>query len=259
MAKYESEALVLRATPYSESSQVLRLLTPDGTLNALARGSAKKSNNFQGPLDHHLVIEATIALRQDWQALHTLTRARHIEWFPALERSLRAFGAAEVIREVLLHTPIPEQDAAFYLTLSRKALTALGTKARSLSVATRFLANWIQHNGLTPELQHCVETGREASGKSAVVLSYREFGLLARRDALERPDTQKISAAALRLLWRVLDLKDSGEREFALPLWNEAFIVCRRITELSLGREIRAAQFLLHEERVANAGQRRSA
>lgn len=248
MDRLDTSALVLRALPYSETSQVVRLLAPEGVHNALAKGIKRPKSTMGGPLDNFVVADIELSLRRGHDALHILTKCRHVEWFQKLHESLPAWHAAELVREVLLSTPTPDADAISTLDLTLKALRALNSGQPPVPVAVRFLASLLRLHGLTPDLFACVKTGRVASGTTAVTLSLRESGLLSPAAAKGAPETVTLSPKLLALL-RVAFEPQKNSAEFSHELWLRALEIVAKLTEHALGHYLQTPAALLAEVR----------
>jgi|GEM_PF-4089872 len=252
-------ALVLRTQPYSETSQLLRVLGPEGIVNMLARGITRKTNRFGGPFDVLEIGEFTYRVKRtkELNPLREMIAASHREWFPGLRDSLQSYCGAELIREILLSAPLPDAEATETLHLALLALRALEEGKSPLAVGARFISTLLTNWGLPPELYHCMATGREASGKASVEFSLREQGLLsppAVKRALEEghpeSDLIRLTPSLLALL---RGLFTSGAKLGASQrsTWNEAFLFCEVQLQMALGRTLQSTPLLLAECKVS--------
>ncbi len=105
MATASGEGLVIRALDYSNTSQILLLLTQDGPVSLLAKGSRRPTNNFQGPIDHMSLISAEWTPPKEPDGIGALRKARQIWWPVRARLHLRTWLAMEVIREAALGMP----------------------------------------------------------------------------------------------------------------------------------------------------------
>ena len=98
----DTDAVVLHAFEYLESSRILRLATRDaGVVSALARGARRPKSRFGGSLDLFTGGVAHLAMRpgRDLQTLSGFdaTRARH-----GLAADLDRFTAASALSELAM-------------------------------------------------------------------------------------------------------------------------------------------------------------
>ncbi|MCK6440018.1 MAG: DNA repair protein RecO [Planctomycetes bacterium] len=245
MPELHTEAIVLRVTPYSETSQVLRLLTPHGMRSILARGIKRPRNAFGGPADILTVLEADIAVKRGHDPLHMLSRARQTIWFPNLRHSLTVYYGAEYLREIALAIPTPDHDAPKTFDLMLRALAALNDGHLPVAVDARFAAAILRLHGLEPQLGHCVVSGDEVNDNTAL-FSHLESGLVSSKQASHAPDAVRMRPEVIDLLRRIFDTNRS-EGEFRIDFWLAAFNVCTRLMELGVGRMLRVPPLLLAE------------
>ncbi len=112
MRRQRSRAVVLRSWPWSETSLVLRVLTPAaGTVGLLARGACRPKSGLLGVLDtwHHVEIEYG---GSDKAELRSLWRAELLEAFPGLARDPERLGVAAVAAELAELAAPPGMPAA---------------------------------------------------------------------------------------------------------------------------------------------------
>ena len=162
MPVHKSAILTLRCTDWSETSQVVHLLSREvGRLRCLAKGSRRSRNPFSGPLDRWMLGEAVFSVAHP-NRLATLMELYETERFAGLHRSLPAYYAAAAVTELVLAL-VPEMDpqpAVFDLaegTLSRlAAVEPDACRAVAFAFALRLLALL----GYGPPTDRCVECGR---------------------------------------------------------------------------------------------------
>ena len=127
MSRHESLAVVLRRWPYSESSQVVHLLTPHaGLVPVLAKGVNKLQSGQAGVLDTHALIRVHYSESRD-RELRTLTRCELLDRFSSLSRRIDALNAAALLAELAeLAAPpdTPSSEVFLFLVESLQALDA---------------------------------------------------------------------------------------------------------------------------------------
>lgn len=200
MAMTKTHALCLRKVDFSETSQVLTLLTEElGTVGAIAKGAKREKSSTGGPLDLMCLYSLALYDRSRRGTLSILAQAELVDFFPAAREKFAAFRAAESIRELLLSIEVPAQDGASILLLAVRALRALGRGGDDLALA-RFAWGLLRVLGVQPEVNCCIVSGREPSGKVEVTFSLREMGLVAPPFNQNRGDLVRLAPATLAAL-----------------------------------------------------------
>ncbi len=162
--------ILLRSHPYSESSRILRFLTPGhGIVSLVGRCVRKRGSQGKGAPDTFGRGTLVFSHRSD-RDLHTLRDFTPRGAALGLGRDLRRFYGASVIAELLLVHTLEEEDATLFDWVS-EVLDRLGTApieeipGWTLSGAWRTLAQL----GFPPELERCVQcagpVGREQEGE----------------------------------------------------------------------------------------------
>ncbi len=111
------DAFLLHRRPYSNSSEILHFLTPQGMVNCLAKGSKKTRSPFFGHLQPF--IATSIAWRGQ-SGLKTLTQAEQIARPPEVDYNNRV--AMMYVNEILMLLRI---DEALYCEIHPKYLGCL--------------------------------------------------------------------------------------------------------------------------------------
>ncbi|MCH2100990.1 MAG: DNA repair protein RecO [Planctomycetes bacterium] len=152
MSRHESLAIVLRRWPYSESSQVVHLLTPHaGLVPALAKGSNKLQSGQAGVLDTYSLIRVYYSEKRD-RDLRTLTRCELLDRFSSLSRRVDALNAAALLAELAeLAAPPDTPSSEAYLFLV-ESLQALNQGAQGTSFLVPRLLRASELLGLQPDL-----------------------------------------------------------------------------------------------------------
>ena len=205
MALCKAEAITIRLTDYSETSQVAALYTREfGCLGALAKGAKRPRNNFEGRLDllcHSQIVFA----RKKRTTLHTLTECKLLDRFMGLRadvsRLYAALYAAELVREM---TPLEEsQPPVFDLLLDtlRSLSDGEDVDPRLLLFEARMLAL----AGYAPRLSACAGCGTEQLPRSSVVYSPLVGGVLCRECRGLDPKAVGVPRGALDVLERLTD------------------------------------------------------
>ncbi len=160
MSLATSPAILLRSHPYSESSRILRFLTPDhGIVALVGRGVRKGGSRGRGALDTFGRGTLVFTHRPD-RDLHNLRDFTPEGASLGLGRDLRRFYGASIVAEILLLHALEEGDRALFDWVA-EVFGRLGTAPDAdvpgwiVSGAWRTLALL----GFPPELERCVQCG----------------------------------------------------------------------------------------------------
>lgn len=165
MPHEKTRAIVLRATDYSESSQVLALCTESsGQVHAIAKGSrrrAMKGVAVPDVLDYcEIVFLSKLPPR-----LSILTEWQVMDGFRPLRRSLGALHAVLYAVELVLRTTDrSEDDAAIFRSLLELEQRCAAGDAPLASVV-EFEMALLDALGLGPETSCCTQCGGRLAGE----------------------------------------------------------------------------------------------
>lgn len=242
LALITTTALCLRKIDFSESSQILTLLTDQcGITGAIAKGAKRAKSGIGGPLDLMCLYDVVLYDRSRRDVLSILAQAQLIEFFPELRARYDGFWAAEALRELLLNIEVTAQDGRAVLLLAVACLREIceGHEARALA---RFAYHLLRELGVEPNFTHCAITGKEPSGKVAVSFSLDAMGLISPPHDEKRRRMVRISAKTLAPL-RALALDDSP-KGIAVDAWRAAFTLLAALVALQGGRRLVVAPAL---------------
>ncbi|MFT7679757.1 MAG: DNA repair protein RecO (recombination protein O) [Planctomycetota bacterium] len=156
MARLKDRALLLRRTPYGESSLVVHAFTRrHGRVHLLAKGAYRRTSRFFCVLDlfHSLELSWTTRPGRD---LDPLAEGDLVQRRRRLPLDLEAFGAGSAILELLdLASPQGRVDTGLY-DLAERALDQLeqGEEAGN-SILLRFQLQFLAQIGIAPALRVC--------------------------------------------------------------------------------------------------------
>ena len=238
---------MLRKYDYSESSQILRLLTRgSGMLSVLAKGSKKPKSTFGGALDLFYLGRALV-LRRPSSGLSLLTAFHVTESHPGLRTNLSRLYAAEHLSEILTgmtqeEEPHPE---LFDLVTGTIGLLATADESDVTPLLCSAELKVLSELGFAPSLDICASCGKKAE-PPGIALSVTAGGVLCAECRNREPGRTDVTPGLL-----------SGLRALAETPVTRATRVrigpadARRIRsfltafeEWRLERRLRAAQFL---------------
>ena len=251
MSKIGTEALVLKRSDYSETSQVGVLYTEKlGRMPVLAKGIKRPNPALKGPFDHFLHCEVEI-LHRERSSLQLVTKHRIITGHGGLRRSLprleSAFYLTELLREGTADfDPDPQLFHGTLEALSRlESCDEAELPAQVLHYELHFLARL----GFGPSWSNCLGCGREAGTRGSVGFSLARGGLVCRSCRAALPGPLLSLGPALRGILRRLLLDDDpmGARGLRIGAADTVQIrnLMNRLIERVLERELRSAPFLI--------------
>lgn len=182
MTQIVTDAIVLHAFDYLESSRILRLVTRDGGVrSALARGARKSRKRFGAALD--LYSQGTADLQtKPGRDLDTLTAFDVARARQQLAGDLARFAGASMIAELTLRFARDVADPGLFdaveSSLDRLAVAAPGrARDAALGGAWRILAEL----GVAPTIDDCAECHSPIDPSAPAMFSARAGGALCER------------------------------------------------------------------------------
>lgn len=178
MALVVTEAIVLHAFDYRETSRIIRLATREaGVRSVIARGARRDKSRFGSALDLFAQGTAQLQLHPTGD-LHTLsgfdvTRAR-----PALAAHWARFAAANALSEIVLRFAHDDTQPALYDAYAN-ALGAL-EEGDSVAAAAGLAGAWrlVAALGFAPSVTHCASCGTALDPDARAKFDHRVGGAL---------------------------------------------------------------------------------
>ena len=192
-----TEAIVLHAFDYLESSRIVKLVTRDaGMRSALAKGARKSRRRFGSGLD--LFGQGTAFLHtRPGRELDTLSGFEDVRSRAELGSDLERFTGAETIAEIVLSLGRDGADEVLFDAVA-DALDRLsgqtGTNAREATLAGAWRI--VSAMGFTPTLDECAECGRALEADEIALFTHSAGGVLCKRCASLSASGRKLPAAA---------------------------------------------------------------
>jgi DNA repair protein RecO (recombination protein O) len=157
MSLIATEAIVLHAFNYLESSRIVRLATRDaGLVSVVARGARRPKSAF-GPLDLFVHGVAQISLRAN-RDLHTLTGFDVASSHSALGTTLPRFMGAAMLSELVLRFGHEESSRDLFAPLA-SGLDLLQSENGCETVDVALAAAWliVATLGFAPTVDDCAQ------------------------------------------------------------------------------------------------------
>ncbi len=180
MSTVQEEGILLRSHPYSESSRVVRILTPErGVLPLMARGLRRRVEKGEGGVDTFDQVRIVYTFRSG-RDLQTLTELDVVRSRQGLGRDLVRFAGASLLAEFLLAHALEEGSPALSQEMEG-ALDLLLDRPLEQVPGVLLSAGWrlLVHLGFAPELGRCVRCGAELDEEAPLLrFSAGQGGLL---------------------------------------------------------------------------------
>jgi DNA repair protein RecO (recombination protein O) len=192
-----SEAIVLHAFDYLESSRIVRLMTRDGGMRSgLAKGARKSQRRFGSGLD--LFAQGTAFLHfKPGRDLDTLSAFEEVRTRTDLANDLERFTGAETIAEIALRFGSQGADVALFdvIATAFDTLTvAPPERAREATLAGAWQI--VTTLGFGPSLSDCAECGTPLGDDDKALFTHSAGGVLCPRCAALSPGGRKLPPAA---------------------------------------------------------------
>lgn len=174
-----TDAIVLHAFDYLETSRIVRLATRDaGVQSVIAKGARRPKGKFSGALD--LFAEGTAEIHvKETRELQTLgafdvTRSR-----ASLASDLGRFTAAAALTELVLRFARDEENPSLYESLS-ESLDALASAAPGTSATMGLAGAWriVAALGFAPALDECSSCHQPVPRGRPAMFSHPAGGVL---------------------------------------------------------------------------------
>lgn len=197
MSLVVTEAILLHAFDYLESSRIVRLLTRDGGVqSALARGARKSRARYGSSLD--LFAQGTAQLHtRPQRELHTLSGFELTKSRPGLAEDVSRFTAASAVCELALRFAGEDSGPILYDTID-EALDLIAVADRDHTVAAGLASCWriVSALGFTPALENCALCHSDIESEAETGFSHVAGGALCVRCSSITPAARRLPASA---------------------------------------------------------------
>jgi DNA repair protein RecO (recombination protein O) len=216
MALSNTEAIVLHAFDYLESSRIIRLLTRDaGVQSVLARGARKSRGRYGSALD--LFAEGTAQIYvKPGRELHNLSSFEIARSRDDLARDVGRFTAASTVAELTLRFGGEEENALLYDTVA-DVLDRIARSAPEQTLEQGLAGCWriVSVLGFTPELTSCALCHTPLRDADDVMFAHSSGGIVCTSCSRLAPGGRKLPAAARTAIRHWLD--DSTSQPLSEP------------------------------------------
>jgi DNA repair protein RecO (recombination protein O) len=191
------QAVVLARFDYSETSQVLVLLTRDcGKVRVLAKGIKRGTKNrFSAGADVLDVGEVVLSARRESGGLSSLTEWKQIRSLTGIREALPRLHAARYVAEITMQlTEDWDAHPGLFDSLLSHLVQVAGAD-EPLCILVRYQIDLLTAIGSIPRLEACVACGRESD---LTHFSSFDGGLICRHCEAPRVEKRAVPSATLR-------------------------------------------------------------
>lgn len=184
MSLVATEAIILHAFDYSETSRILRLATRDfGVVSALARGARRSRTRFGTALDLFAQGPAQLHLKEG-RDLQTLGAFDVAHARTAIAEELGRFAGASVLAELVLRFATDASHPELFDVLAASldaVVVAEGDHAREASLAGAW--RLVSELGFAPAIELCGACHSALEAGASLVFNHGAGGMLCPRCA----------------------------------------------------------------------------
>ena len=196
-----TRALILQSFPYSDTSKILRLVSPElGVRSVIAKGAQRPRSRFGGILELFTEGEAHFYLKEG-RDLHTLSAFDLLRSRQALGRDLAAFAGASLLAELVIRFGTEEPNTPLFAALIR-SYDELARSTPETAARYALLGVWemVAILGYEPQLDACVRCGTVPAEEEATRFDVEAGGIACMRcrthgrviDALTRSHLERM-------------------------------------------------------------------
>jgi DNA repair protein RecO (recombination protein O) len=201
-----TEAVVLHAFDYLESSRILRIVTREGGVrSALAKGARRASRRFGSAVDLFAQGAAQLYTKPG-RDLDTLSAFDVTVSRDRLAHDLGRFRGASAIAELTLRFGREAADPALFDTVDA-ALDNLAAAPAEATLTATLAGAWriVSELGFAPTLEACGDCHAVLPADATVMFSHRAGGALCARCGRLAPTGRVLPPEARAVLRRLLD------------------------------------------------------
>jgi DNA repair protein RecO (recombination protein O) len=249
MALLATDAIVLHAFDYLESSRILRLVTRDGGVrSALAKGARRSSRRFGSAVD--LFAQGSAQLHaKPGRDLDTLSAFDVVLARPLLAADLGRFAGASAIAELTLRFGRDASDNGLFDVVA-EALDALTVAHPDATITATLASAWriVAELGFAPAVDVCGDCHAPLDASATVMFSHRAGGALCARCGRLAPAGRKLPAEARDTLRRFIGGEHGQPLDDASGRAHQRLLREFLAEHLTEGRPLRALE-LWEEQR----------
>ncbi|MBI5678634.1 MAG: DNA repair protein RecO [Planctomycetes bacterium] len=247
MSVFKTEAIALRRTDYSDSSQIITFYTRDfGKIHTIAKGFKRASRRHSSKAVDLLTYYQILFIKKEHTQLHTLTEAILQENYPLLRSNLdkyyKASYTAELVNEFTEENDPCEQLFDIFLN----TLTGISTDTDATIRLLVFEIKMLHILGYLPEWRHCVNCKKSIQHISKVLFNAKEGGVLCKTCQVKYRNGITVSPGVSLIAGRLADLNlQKLERvKIQLPICIEIEKMLRYYISSILNKELNSWKYI---------------
>jgi DNA repair protein RecO (recombination protein O) len=206
-----TDAIVLHAFDYLESSRIIRLLTREaGVQSALARGARKSRGRYGTALDLFAEGSAQLYIKPN-RELHNLSGFEIARSRGGLAEDVGRFTAASTVAELALRFAGEEANEQLYETVS-DALDRIVISPPERTIEDGLAACWrvVSVLGFTPELSSCALCHTPLRDADDATFSHASGGIVCPSCSRLAPSGRRIPSSARTAIRNWLETGESA-------------------------------------------------
>ncbi|MCP5462098.1 MAG: DNA repair protein RecO [bacterium] len=238
----KSRGIIIRTIDYSNTSVIVHLLTPEETIvHAIARGAKKSKSIFSGKLELFSCVECNyiVSTRSN---MHVLVDCSVIRRFHGLCADIDLLYLASFMSEIVSAISWDIKSGAKVYVLFESVMDCFDCPVPfiSISLLTLFLLHILEIQGILPNEEQCVGTGKIVDGIAQFEFSPSVSPVEQRKNVISRECIRQVYSA-LSMAW-----KDAVDCMVKMPqkelIRLNAVLLCFLREEI--GKQIRTEKFL---------------
>ena len=215
----KDQAICLRAMDYSETSQIVTLLTRShGRIQAIAKGAKRAKSSFEGPIERFSRGDI-VYLPSESRSLFTLREFhQRYDLVTTMSQHLDAYHCALLATELLtklIHDHDPH-DILFDVFV--QTLQDLGSHTRTdtakrdrLGLLVVFQLSLLREVGLSPVFSQCLNCRTDAmASRGSLFFSHKANGLVCRDCEMSFPDRLPVPPEVVGCLAQISRLTEAS-------------------------------------------------
>jgi DNA repair protein RecO (recombination protein O) len=219
MDSLQTDAIVLHAFDYLETSRIVRLLTRDaGVVSVLARGARRSRARYGSGLDLYAEGVAVVSMKPS-RDLHNLNSLEIARSRSGIANDIGRFAAAAVISELIMRF-VGEESGTYLFDVASHLFDELAEADSSQTIQIAVAGAWrlIAALGLSPALDVCASCHSEIPAESDALFSHRAGGVLCAKCGSLVAGVRRLPASARAAInnWleaeRTIQLSDLEQR-----------------------------------------------
>jgi DNA repair protein RecO (recombination protein O) len=192
-----TDAIVLHAFDYLETSRIVRLLTRDaGVVSVLARGARRSRARYGSGLDLYAQGVAQISIKPQ-RELHNLNSLEVVHSRAGIAGEIGRFTAAAVISELIMRF-VGEESGSHLFDVASHLFDEIAEAAEAATIQTGVAGAWrlIAALGLSPALDVCASCHSDIPAGSDALFSHRAGGVLCAKCGALASASRRLPASA---------------------------------------------------------------